>query len=543
MNPRRTEEIERKLTEGGSPHPPEGLLDRLKQDIPQGLSYQNIERIRPAAAGWRSSWAVAASILAVVAMSYVMLRVAQMSRLSDLSPMAAEGVADVPAMSLPIEPQQKQRAASPQEAVSRPATAPPTIVDGFGNAEPMPELQYGRAGSKEGPAKASMLKKDQPRDQRTSEAGFAGGKREGEDAANEFAEEAKLAVRSRVDSSADSVEDNAVGGLVGGVISQIDPDATVSVAERQNTASERVTVSAAAPSVQGAPAPPAAPSRRMERDKNPADEAPFSGSYGGGELVDAEADPVSSFGLRVATGSYVHVKRALEAGTLPAPAAVRVEELVNHFDRDGRAPVTGDFAISTEGAPVPLSDENDRMLLRIAVRARSTSKAGENVVASAAKASVEFDPDVVAAYRLIGYDDRSEASAGRTNGTEIPVGHTVVALYEIKLHQPLEQKDRIATVSLHYKKTSGRGKESTIAHDVRSADFTEKWDSASSDLKLASLVAKWGEVLKNSSWARSIDPAVLLQKARLLSSQYANNRAMTEFVSLTATTARLMKGN
>lgn len=542
MNPRRTEEIERKLTEGRPPHPPEGLLDRLKQDIPQGLSYQNIERIRPAAAGWRSSWAVAASILAVVAMSYVMLRVAQMSRVSDPSQMTVESAADVPSMSLPIEPQRKQRAASPQEVVSRPARVP-TFADGFGNAEPHPELLYGQAGSKEGPAKASMLKKDQPRDQRTSDAGYAAEKREGESAANEFAEEAKLALRSREDRSADSIEDNAVGGLAGGVISQIDPDVPVSVAERQNTATERVTVTAAAPSMQGAPVPPAAPSRRMERDKNPADETPFSGSYGGGELVDAEADPVSSFGLRVATGSYTHVKRSLEAGTLPAPAAVRVEELVNYFDRDGRAPVTGDFAISTEGAPVPLSDENDRMLLRIAVRARSTSRAGENVVASAAKASVEFDPGVVAAYRLIGYDGRSPAPAGRTNGTEIPVGHTVVALYEIKLHEPLEQKDRVATVSLHYKKISGRGKESTIAHDVRSADFTEKWDSASSDLKLASLVAKWGEVLKNSSWARSIDPAALLQKARLLSSQYANNRAITEFVSLTATTAKLMKGN
>src|SRR5690606_24280458 len=59
------------------------------------------------------------------------------------------------------------------------------------------------------------------------------------------------------------------------------------------------------------------------------------------------------------------------------------------------------------------------------------------VVAKDVKIQVEFDPDAVARYRLIGYENRDVADDDfrndRVDAGEIGAGHTVTALYEIEL--------------------------------------------------------------------------------------------------------------
>ena len=54
-----------------------------------------------------------------------------------------------------------------------------------------------------------------------------------------------------------------------------------------------------------------------------------------------------------------------------------------------------------------------------------------------AKVQVSFDPQTVAAYRLIGYDDRALADSAfrddRVDGGEVFAGHTVTALYTVRL--------------------------------------------------------------------------------------------------------------
>ncbi len=54
-----------------------------------------------------------------------------------------------------------------------------------------------------------------------------------------------------------------------------------------------------------------------------------------------------------------------------------------------------------------------------------------------AKAQVVFDPATVASYRLIGYENRAIADEDfrddRVDGGEVGPGHTVTALYEIRL--------------------------------------------------------------------------------------------------------------
>lgn len=53
-------------------------------------------------------------------------------------------------------------------------------------------------------------------------------------------------------------------------------------------------------------------------------------------------EPVSTFSIDVDTASWAMVRQSLMAGVLPAPEAVRVEEMINYFPYDYPAPQTGE---------------------------------------------------------------------------------------------------------------------------------------------------------------------------------------------------------
>ena len=74
------------------------------------------------------------------------------------------------------------------------------------------------------------------------------------------------------------------------------------------------------------------------------------------------------------------------------------------------------------------------------------------VIALDAKVQVDFNPDMVARYRLIGYENRAVADQDFRNDTvdagEIGAGHTVTALYAVQLRPGAQ--GRIATVQLRW---------------------------------------------------------------------------------------------
>jgi Ca-activated chloride channel family protein len=89
-------------------------------------------------------------------------------------------------------------------------------------------------------------------------------------------------------------------------------------------------------------------------------------------LVPTERDRQSTFGLDVDTASYTIAQRYVEDGHLPDPSAVRVEEFVNAFPHDYRAPSKGTFALYADGGPSPFL-ARDEVLLRLGVKARETA--------------------------------------------------------------------------------------------------------------------------------------------------------------------------
>jgi Ca-activated chloride channel family protein len=79
-------------------------------------------------------------------------------------------------------------------------------------------------------------------------------------------------------------------------------------------------------------------------------------------------EPVSTFSIDVDTASYAYVRSLLQDGYLPDPDAVRIEEMINYFPYDYRAPESLDvpFASSLSLLPTPWNPRTE--LLRIGIK-------------------------------------------------------------------------------------------------------------------------------------------------------------------------------
>jgi Ca-activated chloride channel homolog len=147
-------------------------------------------------------------------------------------------------------------------------------------------------------------------------------------------------------------------------------------------------------------------------------------------------------------------------------------------------------------------------------------------IAKDVKLQVEFNPAVVASWRLVGYDNRRLAHADfqddRKDAGEIGAGHSVTALYEIV---PVDHGDDAArtalTVALRYKRPDG---ERSTPLDVTVPDRDADLASTSDDFRFSAAVAEFGLLLRRSahtgtaSWdevarlaagARGADPGCL----------------------------------
>lgn len=124
-------------------------------------------------------------------------------------------------------------------------------------------------------------------------------------------------------------------------------------------------------------------------------------------------------------------------------------------------------------------------------------------VAQDVKIQVEFDPSIVEAYRLVGYENRDVADRDFRNDSvdagEIGAGHQVTALYELALRdRGLEGK--VATVRVRAKKPKGSvAKE--LAFDVPVEVVRRPFGNAAEDFRFATAVMGGAELLRKSPYA------------------------------------------
>jgi Ca-activated chloride channel homolog len=169
-------------------------------------------------------------------------------------------------------------------------------------------------------------------------------------------------------------------------------------------------------------------------------------------------------------------------------------------------------------------------------------------IAKNAKVQVDFNPEVVAKYRLLGYENRDIADARFRDETvdagEVGAGHSVTALYEVELKPGAPAEGLIATLHLRYK-TPEVGNVTEATKKLRVADLAPSWEAASPGFRMASLVAEFAEILRESPWAKGSDLGDVLRRAQAVSKELAQGRKaaqVTEFVDLVGRAARAKRG-
>ena len=132
-------------------------------------------------------------------------------------------------------------------------------------------------------------------------------------------------------------------------------------------------------------------------------------------------------------------------------------------------------------------------------------------IARDVKIQVEFNPESVLSYRLIGYENRDIADRDfrndRVDAGEIGVGHTVTALYDVVLAE--EASSELATVRLH-NKVPGADRPAVEWSTAFTGRFLHKrFSQASDNFKMAFCAGTFAELLRNSPYVAEIDYADL----------------------------------
>jgi Ca-activated chloride channel family protein len=156
-------------------------------------------------------------------------------------------------------------------------------------------------------------------------------------------------------------------------------------------------------------------------------------------------------------------------------------------------------------------------------------------IALDAKAQIDFNPQVVAGYRQIGYEDRGMPDASFRNpeakGGAITEGHEVTALYALVLRGNAGWNERLATVSLRWTNPDTNRAEE-IAQDAYRSDLATDFRSTDSHFKLDSLVAATAEVLRGSPWIPGYRLSDLRGAANELRYQLPDTAEARDFMSM-----------
>ena len=156
-------------------------------------------------------------------------------------------------------------------------------------------------------------------------------------------------------------------------------------------------------------------------------------------------------------------------------------------------------------------------------------------VARDAKIQVEFDPELVESYRLLGYENRDVADEDFRNDDvdagEVGAGLAVTALYELKLEKEKPRRGRLAVIRLRYLSMAD-GKVREESHVVDARAMKSSWEGATRAFRLSSIVAEFAEILRGSYWAKDGSLEDLFVRAQCLLPDFPGRTDVAEFVDL-----------
>ena len=190
---------------------------------------------------------------------------------------------------------------------------------------------------------------------------------------------------------------------------------------------------------------------------------------------------------------------------------------------------------------------------------------GMTYIAKDMKLQIEFNPNEVYAYRLLGYENRAIADQLFRDDTvdagEVGAGHRVTALYELVLpggEIPLPEgapapkdgepysgavevsADDLVLVKVRYKHLEDTADDPAfeVATSLAPADVAESYTALDGDFQWALAVASFAEILKHSPYA---DPNSLDLMGQIVSSpNHAADADRAEFAALFSTARTLL---
>ncbi len=134
---------------------------------------------------------------------------------------------------------------------------------------------------------------------------------------------------------------------------------------------------------------------------------------------------------------------------------------------------------------------------------QSSLPATLHVLARDAKIQVEFNPEVVSHYRLLGYENRDIRDQDFRNDAvdagEVGPGSTVTALYEIR-RRPASHGD-LGTVRLRYHDTSA-GRVDELSFPLHPGVLATRLADTSDSFRFIAAAAELAELLRGSYWTR-----------------------------------------
>jgi Ca-activated chloride channel homolog len=400
MSPWTEREIARKLAERDDIEPPEGLLEKIKSEIPPvvnvgpravGDNVRAFPTVQVSREPRYRRWLIAASLVATVGGGLVALEVMKTTHKSDEAEVVQE----------PVLQDRDLGAAGPPPAERLSEPGPGTVVA----PQAVPDAV---------PAAPKVMPQAARRDEQ-EELKSLGYVETPQTAAAPPAAKEKKDAAAQPEPERQKVEDviTVLGETPLLDERRISTGATVNQTELEKIPTARDRRAAqAAPAPEPAPPPPAEVPAGVEggvvggveggvpggvvggvvggvmapTSPPPADDSPLRvGSLdklsqeqlrdnvfqavGTNPFTETGKDALSTFGLDVDTASYTVARRFLREGRLPDPGSVRVEEFVNFFHYGDPPPARGEFALRAEGAPTPFAPADHR-LLRFNLRAR-----------------------------------------------------------------------------------------------------------------------------------------------------------------------------
>lgn len=164
------------------------------------------------------------------------------------------------------------------------------------------------------------------------------------------------------------------------------------------------------------------------------------------------------------------------------------------------------------------------------------------VIALDAKVQVDFNPQVVRQYRLVGYENRAVADRDFRNDAvdagEIGAGHTATALYAVQLFEGAT--GRLGTVQLRWRDPQ-TGQVQEINGNVNTWDLSPSFGESDPHYRLAVVVAQYAELLRHSYWAGDATYGDLAAQAARVEALMPYDEDVVEFSSLVQRTARLQR--